>query len=151
MSLLTVASMASVERGYYIYLKKNMISNINKINDNEYTSNCRGSNNEIYDVYINLKHARKGKCTCKKAEGGNVVCKHQIALYFTLFNEEADRYLKEEEEREEEYYREYEEMNDRLFDLLYKLKKEELICIAEELLMDAPDWVKENILRSYER
>ncbi|NMB97839.1 MAG: hypothetical protein GYA02_14710 [Clostridiaceae bacterium] len=38
---------------------------------------------------INIVHPRKSKCNCPHADGRRVICKHMIALYFTVFPKEA--------------------------------------------------------------
>lgn len=59
------------------------------------------------------------------ANGKRIVCKHIVALYFTVFPEEADRFLMEVEEelkQHEEY--EKERMN-KLHSYIYGMSKKE--------------------------
>ena len=49
---------------------------------------------------IDIEHSKKSTCTCPHAEGTRRVCKHKVALFFSVFPEEADRALREAEERE---------------------------------------------------
>ncbi len=44
----------------------------------------------------------KSHCNCPHANGKRIICKHQVALYFSVFPEEADQYYKEVIEYEEE-------------------------------------------------
>ena len=54
----------------------------------------------IHIQYILIKHPRKSKCNCPFAEGRRVVCKHMIALYFTIEPQAAEGILRQAEENE---------------------------------------------------
>ena len=82
-----------------------------KMNDSEYRGIVIGSENNSYSVIINIEHSRKSKCNCPHADGRRVICKHMIALYFTVFPKEAENFIieaqqyeKEEKKREQEEY-----------------------------------------------
>ena len=101
MSILTVASFASVWRGYD-YWEGKMVDSWKKISDSRFEGVVKGSDNNKYQVTIDLEHPRKSACNCPHADGRRVVCKHQVALFFTVFPKEAKKYMKEIEEYEEE-------------------------------------------------
>ncbi len=98
MSVLTSASGISVSRGYD-YHKRSKVSKIMQLDDQEYEGYVDGSLKTPYYVKINIKHPRKSYCDCPHANG-NIICKHMVALYFSLFQDEADEY---EEWQENDY------------------------------------------------
>ena len=106
MSIISIASKASVSRGLEYYENKNVIF-WSQVSENVYTGYVKGSLEEPYCVTINVEHPKKSTCNCPHAEGKVRVCKHKIALYFTIFSEEAERLLEEirmtEIEEEEKY------------------------------------------------
>ena len=113
MGLLERASMVSRQRGYDYYIGDN-VKSINKTGDNEYEAVVRGSGNATYSVKIDTEHTTKSKCNCPHADGRRIVCKHMIAVCFTMFPEMAREYEKKmrevavEREIVEESIREYE-------------------------------------------
>jgi len=132
MSLISLASNASVWRGYNYYNYKK-VESYSKLNDSEYEASVKGSNNNLYKVTINLEHVRKSKCNCPHAAGTRIICKHMIALYFTIFPDEALNYIKkvEAEEREREIYEQqrYEEVAEYVNSLTVEQLKYELIRV----------------------
>lgn len=104
MGLIDLASSNSLWRGVDYYQSKN-VKKIKKISDNEYNSIVSGT--EKYNVHIDINHPRKSTCTCPFAAGRRVICKHMVATFFTIYPEEAQRIIKEEQE--------YEEVEERLF------------------------------------
>ena len=104
MGLIDLASSNSLWRGVDYYQSKN-VKKIKKISDNEYNSIVSGT--EKYNVHIDINHPRKSTCTCPFAAGRRVICKHMVATFFTIYPEEAQRIIKEEQE--------YEEIEERLF------------------------------------
>lgn len=73
----------------------------------EYTGKVSG-NGRSYDVHIDLNHPRKLTCNCPYADGKRIICKHIVALYFSIFPKEAEAYIAEVEayESEQEEYAE---------------------------------------------
>lgn len=125
MSIISTARGASVWRGYEYYKAKKIKSFIKKSND-EYEGIVAGGGTEPYHVKINISQIRQSKCNCPHADGKRIICKHMVALFFTAFPGEADKYIKEvmeyereEEEREKEYYED-------IKNYVYNLSKEEL-------------------------
>ena len=97
--LVHLASNASFNRGLGYY-KSKAVLNGEKIGDGVYQGKVSGSQDNIYDVVIDIDHPRKSTCTCPFAAGRRVICKHMVALYFFHFSEQAKAVLAEwEEER----------------------------------------------------
>ena len=104
MSFIDKASDRIVQRGFFYYEDKNVLS-FTQINDNEYEGYVQGSDNEPYHVVLNLNNAYYSKCTCPYAQE-NHICKHMVALYFSIFEEEAEeyyRYLNDDYDEDEEF------------------------------------------------
>lgn len=139
MSIVTIASNKSAWRGYDYYLNKKVIK-FNKLNENEYEGIVRGNGSE-YNVYLNIKNPRKSKCDCPFAKGRRVVCKHVVALYFTLFPYKANNYIKEIEKAEKEEEERQIEAEQELQKYINSLSKNELREILFEMVRDDPDWL----------
>lgn len=126
MGLYECASSKSVWRGYYYYEEKGHILSCDKIGEDIYKGKVQGTASDPYKVTIDIRHPRKSTCNCPFADGRRVVCKHMMALYFTVYPSEADRLLKEQEEYElEEELREQEEY-EHIKEYVYSLSKAEL-------------------------
>lgn len=112
MRFINLASYNSQFRGLDCYKEKKVIE-YEELNINEFKSKVKGSNGEIYDVYINISKPRNSRCNCAFADGRKVVCKHMIATYFAInpnkvkeFNDDLERLNREYEEaltKEREY------------------------------------------------
>ena len=100
MSILNSASSQSVYRGYEYY-KENRVISYAQISDCEYKGEVKGTNKKPYNVIINTKHVRKSSCDCPFANG-NIICKHMVALFFSISSEDLNDY----EEWLENYYEE---------------------------------------------
>lgn len=146
MGLLKLASAISAWRGYEYYEANNVLVKT-KISETEFAGIVRGSNNKRYEVFIDLGHPRKSHCNCPHANGRRIICKHQVALYFSVFPEEAERYYDEffEDEEEEEYFQE--ELNKKVVAYIDSLSKEELRQALYEVLYNGADWVFERFVR----
>ena len=70
-----------------------------KINNHEYHAKVRGIKNNIYDVVLDPEHPKKSTCSCPRAKGKSIVCKHKIAAYYAVHPEEALEIKKEKEEQ----------------------------------------------------
>ncbi len=121
MGLIDLASSNSLWRGIDYYQSKN-VKKIKKISDDEYNSIVSGT--EEYNVHIDINHPRKSTCTCPFAAGRRVICKHMVATFFTIYPEEAERIIKEEQE--------YEEIEERLFDEHLEEVKEYVNGLTDE-------------------
>lgn len=137
MGILSLASRASLWRGYEYYTEHKVCS-CKQLDADEYEGTVAGSAGALYNVKINTAHARKSTCDCPHAAGRRIICKHMVALYFAAFPDEAQVYRTEVEEREREFEeRELEReklRNERYEELkkyVFSLSKEEL---QEQLL-----------------
>lgn len=137
MSVVTSASANSAWRGYNYYLNKKVIK-ISKLNENEYEGIVRGNDNN-YNIYLNIKKPRKSKCDCPFAKDRSVVCKHIVALYFTLFPEQAKAYIKDIEDAEKKEEERQRESERKIKDYINSLSKEELQEILFEIARNDPN------------
>ncbi len=112
MGLLDIASANSFWRGYD-YFKALKVKSCSGAGPNRFEGTVEGSGNNVYHVMIDLEHPKKSFCDCPHAEGSRRVCKHKVAMYFSVFPEAADKAYQEaeawEEESEEEELTEEEE------------------------------------------
>ncbi len=148
MGLLDLASGASAWRGYEYYQEKK-ITSVNKQSETEYTGKVLGSQKQPYDVKIDIDHPRKSACNCPHANGKRIICKHQIALYFTIFPGEAERYYREVVEYEEEEERRQDALDEKVIEYINSLSKDELRQTLYEVLYDGADWVFERFVREH--
>ena len=112
MGLIEIASNNSVWRGMDYYNNKKVAS-WKSSGTGIYEGTVSGSEGNTYTVHIDTEHPRKSFCNCPFADGRRVVCKHMIALYFTVepnaaedFLKEVEKWEAEEEERELQHYEE---------------------------------------------
>ena len=104
MSLLSCASGTSIWRGYDYY-KEQKVTAYDCLTDSQYMGIVRGSEGALYTTTIDLLHPRRSKCNCPHADGRRIICKHMIALFFTIYPDEAEQFyndaIKAEEDAEE--------------------------------------------------
>ena len=146
MGLINIASNNSVWRGLD-YCKKNKVINYGKINTNQYEGVINGNNNRKYNVFMDVKHPRKSKCDCPHAKDKRIICKHIVALYFTVFPNEVDKFLKEVEEAKDEYEKYEKEREKKLIKYINSMSKDELQETILELLYDGPEWIYDRFIR----
>lgn len=110
-------------------------------------SSVKGSGNKKYNVYINTEKLRISKCNCAFAKDRRVICKHIVALYFTIFETVAVEYLaildKEEKEAEERE----KELHIKIKKHVKSLPKKELEQIVLDLLYNAHEWQCDQFVR----
>lgn len=138
MSILSIASNISVWRGYEYYEGKRVLS-WKQTSEHEYEGEVAGSEKEPYHVMIDTKHPKKSTCNCPHAEGKRIICKHKIALYFTVFPKEADRYIAEIEEYEREEEKWAQERYDQIVKYVMSLSKKELQSALINALIEAEE------------
>ena len=109
----------------------------------------QGSGDQCYEVFINIAHPRKSHCNCPHANGRRIICKHQIALFFTAFPLEAEKYYKGILEYEEEEERRMEELDKKVIAYIKSLSKAELQQTLYEVLYDGSDWVFERFVNEH--
>ena len=148
MGLLDLASATSAWRGYEYYKAGNVLTKI-KLSETEYKCVLQGSDNKRYEVFIDIEHPRKSHCNCPHAKGKRIICKHQVALYFSVFPREAEKYYKEVLEYEEEEERRQEELDKKVVAYIKSLSKDELRQTLYEVLYDGADWVFERFVREH--
>lgn len=148
MGLLDLASGNSLWRGYD-YFEEKKVQSVRQINDGCYEGVVSGSGQKFYHVTINLSHPRTSKCNCPHADGKRIICKHMVALYFTVFPEEAKRIYEEAIAAQEEEEKRQEELENKLVAYVSKMKKAELQQVLLELLYDGPEWQYERFLREH--
>lgn len=146
MGLINIASGNSTWRGLDYY-KENKVSDYKKINNSEYEGIVNGSNGKKYNVFMDIEHPRKSKCNCPHAKDRRVICKHIVALYFTAFPDEVDKFLKEVEEAEKEYEAYEEELYNKTIKYINSMSKNELKEALIETLNVAPEWVYDRFVR----
>jgi len=147
MGLIDMASGNSTWRGLDYY-KENKVNNFKQLSESEYQCIINGSNNNQYDVFINIMHPRKSECNCPHAKDRRVICKHMIALYFTAFPEEVNIFIKAVEEAEREYEEYEEELEEKMIKYVNSMSKSELQQTVFELLYDSPEWVYDRFIRN---
>lgn len=148
MGLLDVASGASMWRGYEYYTEHKVLAR-DKVSDTEYMGIVSGSEGRQYTAFIDIAHPRKSHCNCPFAAGRRVVCKHQIALYFTEFPKEAKKYKKEVDEYEEEQQYRAEHIDELVEAFINEQTKAQLREILMDVLYDSSDWTFDDFVRKY--
>lgn len=147
MGLIECASGNSIWRGYDYY-KEKRVSRLKKTGDTSYCATVRGSGDNKYDVTIDVAHVRKSKCSCPHADGKRTICKHMMAVYFSVYPKEAERLNQEALAYEEEKEKQQEELSDMLIAYIMKMKKAELQEALVEILFGGPEWQYDNFIQN---
>lgn len=145
---MTVASGASIYKGYEYY-KAGRVLTAENIGEGIYCGTVAGNGGNQYQVTIDINHAKKSHCNCPHADGRRVICKHMIALFFTLFPQEAEQYWAELEAYWEEEDRLYEREKKELDRFIRSLTKVQLQDMLTEILYNGPEWQYRNFIDSY--
>lgn len=124
-SLWSLASNNSVWRGFDYY-KQGKVVSYRAIADGVYESYIQGSADVPYYTVIDVTYLRKSHCNCPFAEGRRVICKHMVALQFTIFPEEIDALMRAVEESKEAEELWQQEHYNELVRYVKSLKKNEL-------------------------
>ena len=149
MSLINISSSNSIWRGLGYYKEKKVID-YQKINTHEYIGTVLGNNNKKYNVSINLEHPRKSTCNCPHAKDKRIICKHMIALYFTVQPKEVKSFLNKIEESQKKYVEYEEKRYKETLNYINSLSKNELIDIILDLLEVSPEWVYDRFIKDKE-
>jgi uncharacterized Zn finger protein len=160
MGLLECASRNSAWRGYEYY-EKRKVESVRSIGQTQYEAVVSGNGVEPYTTVIDVAHPRKSTCTCPHAEGRRIVCKHMMAVFFTVCPEAAKTYyntvvrVREVEEQadleDEDLWAEEEwseETEDELIRCVERLSKKQLEQMLLELLDECPDWLFEQFVQN---
>ena len=148
MGLLNLASRASVWRGYEYYEDGCVTANT-QASETEFNGIVQGSNNSYYEVFIDIEHPRKSYCDCPHANGKRIICKHQVALYFSAFPKEAEKYYKSVLEYADEADRRQKELEKKVVAYIKSLSKEELRQTLYDVLYTGADWVFDRFVRDH--
>ena len=138
MGFIDCASNASIWRGYEYYETK-QVKSWTQVDKTKYEGFVKGSSSPEYSVKIDALHPRKGACNCPYADGKRIVCKHQIALYFTVFPDEAERFMQEVEEYEREEEQREQELYEDIVNYVNSLSVEQLRLELIQALMEKED------------
>ena len=139
MGILECASGASAWRGYDYY-RSNKVIDVKEIGDGVFAASVTGSSGVPYSVELHIDHPRKSKCSCPHANGKRIVCKHMVAVYFTVRPLMADRFYAEVVAYQEEEEKRQDELAGRLVGYVSRMKKAELQQALLQLLFDGPEW-----------
>lgn len=141
MEYLKEAKPIIVWRGYDYYLFKH-VSWWHKVVDDLYKGEVVGSNEKHYQVEININEPKASTCTCPYATGKKDMCKHMVALYFTIFPESTLFFrkillkyfmsLKAEDDIRHQHYREIEAYVDTLSYDMLKVVLVEVLFVLEK-------------------
>lgn len=144
MGIISLASGNSCWRGLDYYKNKKVIK-LKKINENEYSSIVKGSNN--YNVHLDIEHPRKSSCDCPLANGKRIICKHIVATYFTAMPKEATNFEEEQNRLQEEYEEYQDELYDKVIEYINKMSKDELIGELINIFDYGPEWIYDDFVR----
>ena len=139
MGLIECASYKSVARWYDYYENKKVL-NVQEIDEYKFSAQVKGGENEPYNVEIDIEHPRRSKCNCPHANGKRIVCKHMIALYFTVFPEEAKKYYDRVIQEQREYEEQQEMLSDALDDYIIDMPLDDARNALLSLIHDLPEW-----------
>ncbi len=148
MGLLECASGQSAWRGYEYYLEKR-VTNVEKIYDNAYSGKVLGSSKSSYITIVDIEHPRKSACSCPHANGKRIICKHIVALYFTVNPAAAKNYYEACIEAEKEAEKQQDEIEEKVIACVHSMKKNELAATFLEYLFDGPEWQYDKFVREH--
>ena len=141
MGLLDICSHNSYWRGLD-YFENKRVKTAKQINRHEFEADVEGT--EVYHVHLDIDHPRKSTCTCPHATGKSTICKHKVAVYFSVFPEEAqeaiderNQYYEELEEREIEYNKKVEIMTKKYKEYVDGLSVEEIKRMLVNYMVDS--------------
>lgn len=72
---------------------------------------------------MNIEHPRSSKCNCPYAKDRKIVCKHIVALYFTVFSNEAKKFEEDAIKAEEDYEKYQEQLYANVEKYIYSMTK----------------------------
>lgn len=150
MKIVNLASAQSSWRGYEYYEDGKVIS-YKQIADGVYQGQVKGSDNAVYNVTIDLNKVRNSSCDCPFAKSGTrIICKHIVALYFTVFPNDAEEYKKQADEEQAAYEAWEEKLPELVEAYVCKLSKKELQEQLLDVLFTSDDWVLDRYIRDHD-
>ena len=123
MGMIELASGASVWRGLD-YFEEKKVLDWKETDVAQYDGTVQGSS--IYQVHLDIEHPRRSTCNCPFAQGRRVICKHMMAMYFTIWPQAAEDFLKQVDEWEKEEEKEKEAHIEEIKRYVKSLSKAEL-------------------------
>ena len=148
MKLVSAAAYTSRRRGYD-YAKSGKVLSFNQLSENVFNGLVQGKRNEAYSVHIDLNHVRQSRCDCPYTQGNRKICKHMVALYFTVHPSDLIQFEVDVIEAEERYDAYLSIREDRFSKFIDQLEKEDLKNMLVQLLEFGPDWQYDNFYREY--
>ena len=121
------------------YYKSKKVTSFKQVDRYNYQGFVCGNKDNVYDVSINLKKPKTSRCNCAFASDRHVICKHMIALYFTVFPDAYDEYQSEVEEYKTVEKRKRKEHKEDIRKYVYSLSKQELQDRLLEFLIQEDD------------
>ena len=150
MKAVNLASRESAWRGYEYYKDVNVRS-YKEIEEGVFQGKVCGSNNAEYTVAVNINRPRNSSCDCPFAKSGTrIICKHQVALYFTAFPDDAVEYKKQVDKEQAEYEDWVESLPDRVESYIRKLSKAELQEQLIDIVLNSDDWILDRYIRDHD-
>ena len=146
MGLLECASGLSVWRGYECF-KEKKVQSIKQVDKSVFIATVQGSASTPYSVELHIDHPRKSTCNCPHANGRRIICKHIVAVYFTVLPDEAEKFYKEAHVNDEEEEKRQDALSERVIRCVCKMGKNELQQALLEVLFDGPEWQYERFIR----
>ena len=117
MSIFSKASNSSYWRGFDYY-ENHCVSDLKKISNDVYFAKVKGT--KTYEVKIDLAHPLNSTCTCPFVKDNHKMCKHMVAVAFSVCPDEVETANK----IREEYYYNQEHKEDLLNQLMNDKEKE---------------------------
>ena len=146
MGLLECASGLSVWRGYECF-KEKKVQSIKQVDKSVFIATVQGSASTPYSVELHIDHPRKSTCNCPHANGRRIICKHIVAVYFTVLPDEAEKFYKEALVNDEVEEKRQDALSERVIRCVDKMGKNELQQALLEVLFDGPEWQYERFIR----
>ena len=146
MGILECASGESAWRGYDYYKNKKVVC-LTEIDANRFSARVSGNSRAPYSVELDMNHPRKCKCSCPHANGRRIICKHMVAVYFTVHPEAAEQFYTEAMAYQEEAEARAEALYDKVCKYVSHMKKSELEEALLRVLFDGPEWQFDHFVR----
>ena len=148
MSLMSQSSQAIRIRGYECY-KNNMVIQSDMIDNYNYKGKVKGSGDAVYDVAINLKKPRLSICTCPYAKDNQKICKHMIALLFSIDMDAVEEFEEELHYIEEEELFRDDKKNKLVTRFINDISIGKLKQLVYDMLMSKEEWVIYQYIEDY--
>lgn len=148
MGIISMASNSSAWRGLDYHKEKKVVK-LKKISENEFDGIVLGSNGKKYNVHLNNEHPRSSACDCPLANGKRIICKHIVALYFSAYPDEQQKFIEDVQKAQEEYEEYEDEIYNKTMNHIDKMSKSELQDSLKDLLNIAPEWIYERFVRNH--